>query len=76
MGMSSGDDDNSKIKIIQTIVALAKNMGINVVAEGVETKEQLAKLRGLKCKYGQGYFFSKPVDSKAVEALLAGQCQL
>lgn len=75
MGMSSGDDDNSKIEIIQTIVALAKNMGINVVAEGVETKEQLAKLRALKCKYGQGYFFSKPVDSVTVESLLAAQCQ-
>ncbi len=75
MGMSSSDEDNSKIEIIQTILALAENMSINVVAEGVETKEQLAKLKALKCQYGQGYFFSKPVDSKAIEGLLATQCQ-
>jgi diguanylate cyclase (GGDEF)-like protein/PAS domain S-box-containing protein len=75
MGMSNSDDDNSKIEIIQTILALAENMGINVVAEGVETKDQLAKLKALKCKYGQGYFFSKPVDSQAIESLLALQSQ-
>ena len=75
MGMSSSNDDNSKIEIIQTILALAENMCINVVAEGVETKEQLAKLKSLKCKYGQGYFFSKPVDSETIEGLLAIQSQ-
>ncbi len=75
MGMRDCDDDNSKIEIIQTILALAENMAINVVAEGVETKEQLAKLRALKCKYGQGYFFSKPVNSQESESLLAIQSQ-
>ncbi len=74
-GMSDGNNDNSKIEIIQTILALAENMGINVVAEGVETKEQLAKLRALKCRYAQGYFFSEPVESKLIEGLLAAQGQ-
>ncbi len=55
--------------------ALAENMSIKVVAEGIETKEQLAKLRALKCQYGQGYFFSKPLDNKAIEDLLATQSQ-
>ncbi len=75
MGMSANDDDNSKIEIIQTIIALAENMNIKVVAEGVETKEQLAKLRALKCQYGQGYLFSRPVDKQAIEGLLTAQCQ-
>ena len=44
---------------------------MKVVAEGIETKEQLAKLRALKCEYGQGYYFSKPVDNKVIEDLLA-----
>ena len=73
MGMSSDDDDNSKIEIIQTILALAENMYINVVAEGIETKAQLTKLKALRCKYGQGYFFSKPLESKAIEKILATQ---
>lgn len=77
MGMSSDEDndDNSKIEIIQTILALAESMGIQVIAEGVETKEQLTKLKALKCQHGQGYFFSKASDSKAVEGLLAAQPQ-
>ena len=73
MGMTSDDDNNSKIEIIQTILALAKNMKMDVVAEGVETQEQLTKLKALKCQHGQGYFFSKAVDSKAIESLLAAQ---
>lgn len=59
--------------IVQTIVMLAHKLGIDVVAEGVETAEQLAQLRELCCTQaqGQGYFFSKPLDSKAAETLIA-----
>lgn len=73
--MSVGDDENSKIQIIQTIIILAHKLGIDLIAEGVETQEQLAQLRQMKCKNAQGYFFSKPVSSKAVEALMATQPQ-
>ncbi len=74
--MSVGDDqENSKFQIIQTIVILAHKLNIDLIAEGVETKEQLAELKQLKCKYAQGYFFSKPLNSKAVEALMAAQVQ-
>jgi len=59
--------------IIGTIVMLAHNLGMDVVAEGVETAEQLARLRTLECEYGQGYFFSKPVDCQAARALIAAQ---
>lgn len=74
--MSVGDDkENSKFQIIQTIVILAHKLNIDLIAEGVETKEQLAELKQMKCKYAQGYFFSKPLNSKAVEALMAAQVQ-
>lgn len=58
-------------EVVQAIVTLAHNLGMDVVAEGIETAEQLAHLRRLHCEQGQGYFFSKPVNSDAVEALLA-----
>ena len=57
-------------EIVQTIVALAHNLGMTVTAEGVERAEQLTQLRILQCEYAQGYFFSKPVDSKVAEALI------
>lgn len=60
-----------KIEIIRTIIALAWNLGMDVVAEGIETKKQLFQLRSLKCEYGQGYLFAKPLDRAASEALLA-----
>jgi len=45
-------------------------LGMNMTAEGVETAEQLALLKELKCEYGQGYFFSKPINSEAATALI------
>jgi len=67
------DCEPEKIEIIRTIVALAWNLGMNVVAEGVETKTQMYQLQALKSEYAQGYFFSKPTDSEAAEALLAAR---
>jgi diguanylate cyclase (GGDEF)-like protein/PAS domain S-box-containing protein len=62
--------DRGNLEITETIVTLAHKLGVDVTAEGVETPEQLAQLRKLKCEYGQGYFFSEPLDSKATEALM------
>jgi EAL domain-containing protein (putative c-di-GMP-specific phosphodiesterase class I) len=59
------------VAIIRTIVTLAHNLGKQVIAEGVETPGQVALLRSLRCEYGQGYFFSKPIDAKAAGLLLA-----
>ena len=56
--------------IVQTIVALAGILHMNVVAEGVETPVQLARLREIGCPQGQGFWFSRPVDPAAAEALL------
>jgi diguanylate cyclase (GGDEF)-like protein len=57
--------------IIQTIVALAHTLGMDLIAEGVETERQLALLRELKVEYGQGYYFSKPLPAAEAEALIA-----
>jgi diguanylate cyclase (GGDEF)-like protein/PAS domain S-box-containing protein len=54
-------DDERKIKIVQSILVLGKALGIDVVAEGVETKEQAELLRRLGCERAQGYFFARPV---------------
>ncbi len=59
------------LEIVRAIVTLAHSLSMNVTAEGIETVEQLAQLRSMKCDRGQGYFFSKPVESSAVEVLLA-----
>ncbi len=65
------DVDPEKLEIIRTIVALAGNLGMDVVAEGIETNKQMHQLKALNCEFGQGYFFSKPLDSKMAEALIA-----
>ncbi|MBV9389765.1 MAG: EAL domain-containing protein [Chroococcidiopsidaceae cyanobacterium CP_BM_ER_R8_30] len=63
-------DDARSLEIVETIMTLANNLSVDVTAEGLETKEQLAYLRELKCEYGQGYFFSHPLNSEAAEALI------
>lgn len=61
------------IEIVRTIVALAENMGMEVVAEGVETLAQLGQLRKLNCKYGQGYLFSRPVAADVIDSWISRQ---
>jgi diguanylate cyclase (GGDEF)-like protein/PAS domain S-box-containing protein len=61
--------------IAQTIVILAHQLGLDVVAEGVETAEQLAQLRSLGCEYAQGYYFSRPIDGERAEALIKAEPQ-
>ncbi len=57
-------------EIVSTIVTLAHNLGMDVIAEGVETTAQQQQLKALGCEYGQGYLFSDPVDAQKMEALL------
>jgi diguanylate cyclase (GGDEF)-like protein/PAS domain S-box-containing protein len=64
-------DNNENSEIVRTILMLAQNLGMDVVAEGVETREQLALLRELGCEYGQGFLFSKPVDADGAEQIIA-----
>lgn len=56
--------------IVQTIIALANMLKINVVAEGVETALQFERLREIGCSHAQGFWFSKPVDRAATQAML------
>jgi len=62
------DNDNA---IVRTISTLARNLGMEVIAEGIETEEQFQQLKMLGCEYGQGYLFSRPVGNNGVEHLLA-----
>lgn len=61
--------------ILQTIVMLAQNLGIDVTAEGVETAAQLAQLKAIKCDYGQGYFFSQPIAAVKAAQFIAADRQ-
>ncbi|XPM61778.1 MAG: putative bifunctional diguanylate cyclase/phosphodiesterase [Leptolyngbya sp. IPPAS B-1204] len=60
----------TNLETIKMIITLAHSLGMDVVAEGVETPEQLAKLRELGCNFVQGYLFSHPVDSQAASRFL------
>jgi diguanylate cyclase (GGDEF)-like protein/PAS domain S-box-containing protein len=57
-------------EIARTIITLARNLGMKVVAEGIETEVQLAQLQGLGCDWGQGYLISHPLKPFEVEELL------
>jgi len=71
------EDDTTRtrgnLEIVETIMTLARKLGVCVTAEGIETVEQLEQLRSLNCDYGQGYFFSQPLNSEAAEAFMMAQ---
>ena len=69
------DHDNSSLEISKAIVILAHNLEMEAIAEGIETLEQLTKLRDLQCEYGQGYLFSVPLNQEAAEILITSQIQ-
>src|SRR6266496_1369096 len=66
----TGDDSS---EIARTILPMASNLQLDVVAEGVETEEQLNLLKKLRCRYGQGFYFSKPLSAKEAGQLLTEQ---
>jgi EAL domain-containing protein (putative c-di-GMP-specific phosphodiesterase class I) len=68
--IQSIDTDTEKLEIIRTVVRLARSLGMDAVAEGVETANQLARLRELHCDNGQGYFFSKPLNSEMAQSFI------
>lgn len=71
IGEGKGSDESAEIA--RTILPMASNLHLDVVAEGVETSEQVALLRTLQCKYGQGFYFSRPLPAQEAASLLAGQ---
>lgn len=56
--------------VVKSIISMCHNLGLQVIAEGVETEDELAILRGMDCDYIQGYLFSKPLPQKAFEEYL------
>ena len=71
--VSAMDESSESDEIVNTIMALAKSLKLDVVAEGIENVEQLEHLRRLGCEYGQGYLFSCPLTAGGVEALIASR---
>lgn len=65
-------DETGGGKLVSTIVAMAKALDLDVIAEGIETETQAEKLRDLGCEFGQGYLFSKPLTEEGVLELLDG----
>ena len=63
-------DGDQPLQIVRTIIELARVMGMDVVAEGIETCQQYRLLREMRCRYGQGYLFSRPLTAEAVTKLL------
>ncbi|PYR51621.1 MAG: hypothetical protein DMF89_05255 [Acidobacteria bacterium] len=59
--------------IIESIVTLARTLGTHVIAEGVETEQQVHELTRLGCTEAQGYFFGRPLPARIAESLLAGR---
>lgn len=61
--------DSADYAMVKAIVAMTSGLDLDTVAEGVETAEQLALLKGLGCQFGQGYFFSRPVPAAEFPAV-------
>ena len=65
-------DNHNDAALVSAIISLGKTLGLNVIAEGIETAGQLAFLKAHHCEEGQGYFFSKALPADAFARLLAG----
>ena len=62
--------DEADLPIVQAVISLAHGLGMDVVAEGIETAEQLERLKELACDRGQGYFFARPLPPDRLRTLL------
>jgi EAL domain-containing protein (putative c-di-GMP-specific phosphodiesterase class I) len=64
-------DGEQPLQIVRTIIELARVLGMDVVAEGIETAEQYRLLRDLGCRFGQGFLFARPLAADQVTQLLS-----
>ena len=62
-------DGESNLKILKSIIGLARSLGLNLVVEGVEQEAQLQTVRDLGCRHVQGFYFSRPISPADCEAL-------
>lgn len=65
--------DRDKVAIVRAILSLAQALGLRTTAEGIETQELEHTLVALGCAFGQGYFYSRPIDADAAYALLVAR---
>ena len=63
------------LSLLRAMVMIAENRGIRLIAEGIETIEQLATLRALDCRHGQGFLFSRPLPAAELERLVENDWQ-
>ena len=70
------DNNERNYDIVKAIINLAHSLGLDVIAEGIETETQLNMLRDLGCEYGQGYLFANPLDSQAALKLIDNELRL
>ena len=64
------DENPANREVIRTVIGLARNLGLSVIAEGIETEQHRDELRSLGCDYGQGYYFARPMGADQVEKFL------
>ncbi|MBX6341651.1 MAG: EAL domain-containing protein, partial [Thermomicrobiaceae bacterium] len=69
---SLGEDERN-LAVVRAVTSLAHSLGMEVTAEGIETSEQIARLREIGCDRGQGYYFSRPLPAPAMARLLSGR---
>jgi EAL domain-containing protein (putative c-di-GMP-specific phosphodiesterase class I) len=67
--------DTESLEIVRAITMLARSIDIEVIAEGIETLEQLLQLKTIGCEFGQGYWFSKPLDRLSIQQMISAQTQ-
>ncbi len=68
------DNDASDVAIVASVIAVARQLRLDTIAEGIETAAHAERLRELGCKYGQGYYFSRPMPATLCRALLEQLC--
>ena len=67
-------DQNEKgFALVKTIFLMAKNLGMEVIAEGIETREQLDSIKSMACLYGQGFYLSHPLPPKEIETMMQSE---
>lgn len=67
------NSDTENFEIVKTIITLAHNLGMDAIAEGVETSAQVNRLEALGCEFAQGYLFAKPLETRVIESMLSRQ---
>ncbi len=69
------DENPENLGLVPVIINIAQKMGMTVIAEGIENSKQLQRLRQLNCDFGQGYFFSEPLNEDQALSLLLSSSQ-